>query len=315
MKSSAEPRRARSGMPRRRPWRLVSALGVLLPAALLLGALPPAAEDTAAPRAGTPPAASEQPSGPDPLPSRDALDRDPAAAGLLLFDLLEEADAAEKSGDPQTALRAYAALARAVPERATAFSKLCELHRVVGERDAAIAACHRATGLPGSKVADHLRYVELLLGKPAGVAFEARELDELRSSFVHLRREGVTGPELEVLACQFAVVLEEIEPLQRCVERLRAALPPASPITTTYELSLALFQRDFERARAIVAQARQSGMRADSVELMEAELARRAEAAGAVRRPSLGGLLGGGLVVTALAVVGWFSRRRRPKAA
>jgi hypothetical protein len=256
------------------------------------------------------------------LPSRDELNRDPAATGLLLFDLLEEAQAAEKSGDARSALRAYAAIARAVPERATAFSKLCELHRALGERDAAIAACFRATGLPGSKVADQLRYVELLLGKPAGAAFQPREIDELRASFAHLRKEGVSGPELEVLECQFAVVLEELEPLEGCVARLRTTLPRESPVRLTYELSLALFQGDFERGRAIVRAARQSGMNAEAIALMEAELTRRAApggAPGSTRESSFGGglgtALGGGLALTALAVAGWFAHRRRPKTA
>jgi hypothetical protein len=272
----------------------------------------------------SPARAAEESAEPEPreLPSRDELNRDPAATGLLLFDLLEQAQAAEKSGDARVALRAYTAIARAVPERATAFSKLCELHRALGERDAAIAACYRATGLPGSKVADHLRYVELLLGKPAGEAFEPREIDELRASFAHLRKEGVTGPELEVLECQFAVVLEEIEPLERCVERLRGALPRESPVRLTYEMSLALFQGDFERGRATLHDARQSGMNAEAVALMEAELARRAapgSALGSARESSFGGMLGsalgGGLALTALAVAGWIAHRRRPKTA
>lgn len=262
-------------------------------------------------------AASEQ-AGPPSLPSRAELNADPAATGLLLFDLLEEAAASEKAGDVRGAVRAYEAIARAVPERATAFSKLCELQRALGDREAAIAACYRATGLPGSKLADHMRYVELLLGKPAGEAFDVRELNELRASFTHLRNEGVTGPELEVLECQFAVALEELEPLQLCVERLRTTLPPESPFRLTYEMSLALFQGDLQRARAILGEARQHGMNADSLQLMEAEIARRAATApgGALAsRSSAAGVLGGGLAVAALAAAGWFARRRRPKAA
>lgn len=313
MMSSAEPARVRAAATLR---------ALLCGIALGSPALAPA------PAAGQPPAmavsdteAGEKGAEPPSLPNREELDRDPAATGLLLFDLLEEAAAAEKSGDARGALRAYEAIARAVPERATAFSKLCELHRALGEREAAIAACYRATGLPGSKLSDHLRYVELLLGKPAGEAFEPRELDELRASFAHLRKEGVTGRDLEVLECQFAVVLEELEPLQRCVERLRATLPKESPFRLTYEMSLALFENDLERARAIVREARQNGMSIASLELMEAEIARRATSgpdaglASARSASSFAGVLGAGLAVAALAAAGWFAHRRRPKAA
>lgn len=309
MMSSGRPARAREAMP-----------ALLRAAALLFAsswpfALPAAAQE--GPEGST--ALGADRAELSPLPSREELDRDPAATGLLLFDLLEEAAAAEKNGDARRALRAYDAIARAVPERATAFSKLCELHGALGERDAAIAACYRATGLPGSKLADHLRYVELLLGKPPGERFEPRELDELRATFAHLRKEGVTGPELEVLECQFAVVLEELAPLQRCVERLRETLPAESPFRFTYEMSLALLANDLERARAILHDARQADMNAESLALMEAEIARRAATRGApvsARSSALARVVGGGLLaMTVVVFTGWYVRRRRPRAA
>jgi hypothetical protein len=311
MMSSDQPERARRCAALR-----ALLCGAALGASVLVPA-PAAAQQVAEEISGQ---VAEEAAEPPSLPSREELNRDPAATGLLLFDLLEGAAAAEKSGDTRGAVHAYEVIARAVPERATAFSKLCELHRALGEREAAIAACYRATGLPGSKVADHLRYVELLLGKPPGEPFDSRELDELRASFDHLRNEGVTGPELEVLECQFAVVLEELDPLQRCVERLRATLPSESPFRLTYEMSLALFQDDLERARAILREARQADMNAESLELMEAEIARRAAAGpGGALAPlggsSFAGVLGGGLAVAALAAAGWFAHRRRPKAA
>src|SRR5688500_1008803 len=151
MMSSGQPARAGAGV--------CAALRALLCGAAL-GAftlVAPAAAQPAEP--DSEPIAEAAP--PPSLPSREELNRAPAATGLLLFDLLEQASAAEKSGDARGAVHAYEAIARAVPERATAFSKLCELQRALGERDAAIAACHRATGLPGSKLADHLRYIEL----------------------------------------------------------------------------------------------------------------------------------------------------------
>src|SRR5687767_14699882 len=79
------------------------------------------AEDVVAPEPShdTPPIRSEQ------IPERAVLDQDPAAAGLLLFDLLEQAELAEKQGDARAAARHYEGVARMVPERATAFSKLC----------------------------------------------------------------------------------------------------------------------------------------------------------------------------------------------
>jgi hypothetical protein len=59
-------------------------------------------------------------------------------------------------------------------------------------------------------------------------------------------------------------------------------------------------------------------MNPESIELMAAEIARRAAVPGgalASARSSLAAVLGGGLVVAALAATGWFAHRRRPKTA
>lgn len=258
---------------------------------------------------------------PEALPEREVLNQDPAAAGLLLFDLLEQAELAEKKGDSRAAVRYYEAVARAVPERATAFSKLCALYQSLGEREAAIAACYRATGLPGTTVADQLRYAELLLAKPAGQEFSEAELNELRATFEHVRAAGVQSPELQVLECQLAVVREELDGMRACVERLRVTLPQNSPVTLTYAMSLALFERDFALARALLAQAPQSGMSRESIALMEKELAARTaqlsadSSLGAGATSSWAAVFGGAFALTVLAAITSRAWRRRPKTA
>jgi hypothetical protein len=258
---------------------------------------------------------------PEALPSREELERDPAATGLMLFDLLEQAEKAEKEGDARRAIRNYEAIARAVPERATAFSKLCEMHQSIGDRQAAIAACFRATGLPGTKVSDQLRYAELLLAKPPGQDFMDADIRELRATFQHLRNAGVQSVQLETLECQFAVVLEDLDAMRTCVARLRTTLPAQSPITLTYEMSLALFERDFGRARALIAEAPVRGMGPESIALMERELESREHARSPGVKGSVGssalplaGLMAGAIAVLVLAIFGW-RVLRRPKAA
>jgi tetratricopeptide (TPR) repeat protein len=263
----------------------------------------------------------DAPAQPDTLPSREVLDRDPAAAGLMLFDLLEQAELAEKQGDAPAAVRYYEAIARAVPERATAFSKLCELYQRLGQREPAIAACYRATGLPGTKVADQLRYAELLLAKPAGQEFRDVEIRELRSTFEHLRGAGAESAQLEILECQLAVVLEDLAAMRTCVERLHATLPPQSPVTLTYEMSLAFFERDFDRARALLAEAPRSGMSGESIALATQELEARErgprarETTGSLPTLSWAAVFGAALAMIVLAALGARLWRRRAKPA
>ncbi len=259
---------------------------------------------------------------PEHLPTREEMNQNPAATGLLLFDLLEKAESAEQSKDYATAAKHYAAIARAVPDRAVAFSKLCEMYQALGERDKGVAACYRATGLQGVKVADNLRYAALLLSKPAGQSFSAAEVNELRSTFDHLEQSKIDNREADVLACQFAVAVEDHDAMKQCVLRLEDKLP-GSPIALTYQLSLALFERDYSRARALIAEGRRIKMSPESIALMDAEVAAREsdssaddDARASLPMPQTATLVGLGAAVTAAlgGLVAW-GRRRRPKAA
>lgn len=297
-------------------WGLAIAGALLLPVEAL-------AEPTSAGLAKEP-ASAEGLADPEHLPTREEMNQNPAATGLLLFDLLERAESAEKNKDYATAAKHYAAIANAVPDRAVAFSKLCEMYQALGERDRGVAACYRATGLEGVKVADYLRYATLLLSKPAGQSFSAAEANELRSTFDHLKESKIDNREVDVLACQFAVAVEDHHAMKQCVLRLEDKLP-GSPIALTYQLSLALFERDYSRARALIEEARRINMSQESIALMNAEVAAREsdsiandDARASPPMPQTATLVGVGLGAAAAAALGGlvvWGRRRRPKAA
>jgi hypothetical protein len=110
--------------------------------------------------------------------------------------------------------------------------------------------------------------------------------------------------------------------MRTCVDRLRATLPAQSPLTLTYEMSLALFERDFRRARELLAEAPGRGMGAESIALMQRELDAREHSRWSAGKGSFApsafsilGLAGGAIAFVAVAVFGWRVLRRRPKAA
>lgn len=268
-------------------------------------------------------AASEPPpSAPESLadvPTPEQLAQDPASAGLALFDLLEGAERAERQKDYATAVKYYLTLARLVPERATAFSKLCEMYEALGQRAEGMAACYRATGLEGAKVGDNLRYLRLLLSTPDGSALAPNEAARARATLQHLAQSGMESPEIDLLGCQFAVHIENHDAMRGCVQRLEQT-QPGSPVTLTYALSLALFERDFARARHWVAEARRISMGPDSIALMESQLEAVQSEPGSAGALTASGLVRWGLPAGGFAAVGaWglvaWGKRRRPKAA
>jgi tetratricopeptide (TPR) repeat protein len=244
------------------------------------------------------------------------MNADPAAAGMALFDLLEGAEAAEKKKDYATAVKYYRALAQIVPEQATAFSKLCENYELMGDRQQGIAACYRATGLPGAKVADNVRYVRLLLSAPPGQALTPAEAGQVRATLEHLAGAGVENAEIDLLGCQFAVAIESRDAIRGCVQRLEQT-QPGSPITLTYRMSLALLERNFSQARALIEEARRIPLNPEAIALMQKEVDALENPGGGVVsrlagmprgwRAALGAL---GAAIVAGAALLWARRRR-----
>jgi hypothetical protein len=115
----------------------------------------------------------------------------PLQFGYFLQDLLDRAAAATKQGDTAAAIRYQRAIAKAVPERALAFSRLCALYESTGQRQAAIKACRGAVDRAGVVVDDYVRYVRLLLGSSGALA--QADAEEVRAVVAHLRSQPGTG--------------------------------------------------------------------------------------------------------------------------
>lgn len=200
------------------------------------------------------------------VPPLEARDASPLEFGYYLQEILDKAAAATKAGDSVKTVRYYRALAKAVPERALGFSRLCQSLEATGEREAAIVACHSALGLPGVVIDDYVRYVHLILAAPGILA--PRDLEEIKAVTTHLKSQ----PEAKIvgyhLQCELGTRVADVATLEECTAALTAAAP-CDPKTISFQWALALQKGDGAEARNIIRRAAEAGMTAEAVQLMK----------------------------------------------
>ena len=191
------------------------------------------------------------------VPSPKERDAEPLKYGYFLQELIDRAQRATMRGDHQAAARYYVALAKAVPDRATAFGKLCESLEAAGMRERALTSCGQALAREGVRVEDFMRFVRLTIAKP-GALTEA-EVKEADAAVNHLAAQPEAALGGHHLACELATKLEGTERLERCTAALVAAAPQ-DPKTVYFQWALAVRRKDCDQARALVERARATGM-------------------------------------------------------
>jgi tetratricopeptide (TPR) repeat protein len=210
----------------------------------------------------------------------------PLEMGYWVMLVSDRAEAATRRGDLAAAVKYYRAIAKAAPDRAGAFAKICETYAAMGDVDTALSSCRAALGLEGAVVDDYASYVRLLLSRATPPS--AAEIADADAVIAHLQAELVT-PDAnasvklvpERLRCQLGLRIEDKKRLAACSKAL-AAQAPDDAGTIAYGFALALMEQDFDRAEALVAQARRAGLDAAAVESMQQRLRSEAE-----RRPWL----------------------------
>jgi predicted Zn-dependent protease len=216
------------------------------------------------------------------------------------MDLSSKAQAASIKGDHKAAIKYFKALARAVPGKAIAYARICREYEALGDRAAALAACHDALGRPGVQVEDFDRTVRLTLDHPGAVT--RAEKDDLTEVIKHLRAEPATRASAADMECQLAARAEDNALLENCVRELVVAAPKSAR-TVTYQWSLALHRGDAGEAAKLIERAKQAGVQ-------PAGIAKMVEATAGMHSKWRGPLTGLLLAVGA-AIVGLFVWRAR----
>lgn len=200
------------------------------------------------------------------VPTDQQKNRDPLQFGYFIMDLSDRGELAVKSGDHATAIRYYRALAKAVPDRATAFSKLCQTYAAMNDRQHALASCRGAALLEGVKVEDYLRLADLVLSGPDPIA--KAELTELGEIAAHLRKEQPESIAADHIDCRVGVRLRDLSRLRLCTEHL-AKVAPTNPETISFQWAFAVARGDLGAAAQHLQAARLAKVPMDQILKME----------------------------------------------
>ena len=239
------------------------------------------------------------------IPGEGARNRNPLQFGYWLQDLTARAGKASEGGYHQTAVKYYRALAKAVPDQAIAFSKLCAEYDALGNRDDAILSCAAALIRPGVVLNDYFRYVHVVISKPGRLS--DKDLSPLLDVISHVRADPGGGNQAaDELECDVGVKTKDISRLEKCTASL-ANVAAKDPKTLTYQWSLAMLRNHYDEAESLLARVKESSMKPEGLAQMDRET-RRGRFAHRMRTwlVAIG-------VGTLLGAFGWalLSRRRR----
>ena len=236
------------------------------------------------------------------VPDKKTRNRNPMEFGYFVQDLLEGAELARKNGEYFLVVAYYRALAKAVPERAKSWSKLCEAYAVVNDHERASKMCATALSLPGVELQDYTRFVRetlLLPGKPS-----PQLASQLKDVLDHLDKQPNIEAVTSHLRCEVGVTLSDAGMLDKCTAAL-ARLEPNNPKTVVYEWMLAMLRGQTDSAARLLKRAKSMNLPSENIERMQA-----LTGAGSSRRYIWTGL-GAALFVLAAAGALMVARRRR----
>lgn len=201
------------------------------------------------------------------IPSIEARNAHPLEFGYFLQDLASEGAYAERRNDDRAALKYWRAIAKAVPDSASGFSKACQAYYRLKEYEPAREYCSRALSLPGVTVADYATYGELMTSKPGKPT--QLDIDDVSAVIQHLRATPEGAMLGERLECQLGVQLEDAGRLEACTKAL-AKVAPNEAETLVFQWSYAMLRKDFGEAKRLVGAMKKAAAAPVAIARMEA---------------------------------------------
>lgn len=224
----------------------------------------PGAATDADPGEGRYPVNDEDPA--SSVPTVAERNADPLEFGYFLINLTNKAGRAEQNKDYRTAIKYYLALAKAVPDEAVAFSKLCEYHELLKESAQAIEACRIAVTRHGASVGDYARFTRLIVSKPG--AFTKDDQRGARGLIEYMKSNGAAADVVRQVECPFGLRVQDLKILDACARDF-ATFDPKSQTAVTYQWAVALAKGDFSRASELVKNAKAAGIQPVGIRDME----------------------------------------------
>ena len=203
----------------------------------------------------------------DSVPNAHDRDRNPLEYGYFIQDLLERAEQAQKDKKFDMVVRYYRAVAKAVPDNATGWSKLCQAYERVHDAERAIGACRYAIDRPGVEVQDYVRYVHLIIAQSAPLS--PKERTEIDAVLEHLDKQEGIALVASHLRCEVGVKARDVRMMETCTKVLMEKAPD-DPKTIVFRWTLAMMKGETAEASRLLTYARATGVPAESVERMQA---------------------------------------------
>jgi tetratricopeptide (TPR) repeat protein len=191
------------------------------------------------------------------IPSEREKNREPLQFGYYIMDLSDRAELALNAKNYPVAVRYFRALAKAVPDRAVGFSKLCEVYQLMNDREHALNSCRAAALLEGVKVDDYLRLTDLVLAQPGSIS--APELTELSEIAEHLRKQSPDTIAADRIDCKVGVRFHDVAKMSRCTAHM-AQVAPIDLETISFQWAFAMMRGDYPAATAYIDQAQAAKM-------------------------------------------------------
>ena len=126
------------------------------------------------------------------IPTPRERNQHPLQFGYWLQDMLARAEGARERGEWATMARYYEVLKTALPNQVKPYSRLCSAYYHQGKGEAALPNCMGALSKQGAVVYDHLRFVDLMLRKPA---LRPDQITAVEASLEHLHSHAKTHPQ------------------------------------------------------------------------------------------------------------------------
>jgi hypothetical protein len=221
------------------------------------------------------------------VPTQEMIKKDPLEMAYWLMDLTAKAQAAVKRGDHAAAVRYFGAMAKAVPDRAVSYSKLCTEYRALGDMPNALLNCAAAISVPGAQPDDYTQYIGLVLAKPGKVLGD-KDVAALNIAVKRLRSMPQAADFVNENECAVGVRTDNVDMLAECAPAL-VAKTPDDPLTLMAQWSLARHQADTATLRAIIDRAKAAHLPPDQITRLEEELAATGPAE--MRKAVLGAVL------------------------
>jgi hypothetical protein len=243
------------------------------------------------------------------IPSEADRNANPLQMGYWLQDLIFKAELAVKHDDHQAAIKYYRAMHKAVPNRALPVLRLCDEYEKTNDLHAAINACGSALLLEGLTINDYAHFVRLVLRQPGNLSL--KDVQAMMNVIGNVKQQYAGSNAPYELECEVAMRINDLEKLKECTAGL-ATTAPNDPQALYYEWTLAMQQNDFRRARDLLAQAKISGVKDETLHNMELSLAKNSK-----RHRLWIGVATGGALLVLLALgfgIATHSRRREEPA-